>query len=162
MIDETIKRIQNIDLPLNRSAFLWDPRKTGKTTLLKQQFPKACWIDLLDFDVFLMLNRKPTRLREILNAQDSRDVVIDEAQKIPRLMDEIHWLIENKNYRFILSGSSARKLKRGNVNLLGGRAWQFELHPLVTKEIKDFNLDKALLSGLLPTHYIYQSAVKWI
>jgi predicted AAA+ superfamily ATPase len=68
-------------------------------------------------------------------------------------MDEIHWLIENRGFRFIMSGSSARKFKRGNVNLLGGRAWRFELYPLVTKELKAFNLEKALISGLLPSHY---------
>jgi predicted AAA+ superfamily ATPase len=152
--DTLIKRIQTLDIPKNRSAFLWGPRKTGKTTLLKQRFPDACWIDLLDYDLFILLSQNPKRLREILDSQNSRTVVIDEVQKIPRLMDEIHWLIENKKYRFILSGSSARKFRRGQVNLLGGRAWRFELYPLVTKELKkDFDLDKALLYGLLPAHY---------
>ena len=133
--NNTITRIQTVKLPADRSAFLWGPRKTGKTTLLKQQFPDACWIDLLNHDMFLSLSQKPTRLREILDAQSSRVVVIDEVQKIPHLMDEIHWLIENKNFQFILSGSSARKLKRSTVNLLGGRAWRFELFPLVHKFI---------------------------
>jgi uncharacterized protein len=152
---QTIPRIQFIRLPENRSAFLWGPRKTGKTTLLKQQFPDACWIDLLDHDRFLSLNQKPTRLRQILEAQSSGVVVIDEVQKIPHLMDEIHWLMENSQYQFILSGSSARKLKRSTVNLLGGRAWRFELYPLVTHELKnDFDLNKALLYGLLPAHYL--------
>jgi predicted AAA+ superfamily ATPase len=149
-----IKRIQQIKLPSNRSAFLWGPRKTGKTTLLKQQFSHAFWIDLLDYDLFLSLSQRPTRLRQILEAQTSKTVVIDEVQKIPHLMDEIHWLIENKGFRFILSGSSARKFRRGKVNLLGGRAWRFELYPLVTKELKEFNLEKALVSGLLPSHYL--------
>ena len=149
-----IKRIQKIDLPSNRSAFLWGPRKTGKTTLLRQQFSHACWIDLLDYDLFLLLSQRPTKLRQILEAQSSETVVIDEVQKIPHLMDEIHWLIENKGFRFILSGSSARKFRRGKVNLLGGRAWRFELYPLVTKELKDFNLEKALISGLMPSHYL--------
>lgn len=151
---EQIKRIQTLDIPQNRSAFLWGPRKTGKTTLLKQQFPKACWIDLLDYDLFMLLSRSPKRLREILENQSSKTVVIDEVQKIPQLMDEIHWLIENAKFRFILSGSSARKLRRGQVNLLGGRAWRFELYPLVTRELKEkFDLNKALLYGLLPSHY---------
>ncbi|MFH1627607.1 MAG: AAA family ATPase [Pseudomonadota bacterium] len=127
-----INRILKIELPENRSAFLWGPRKTGKTTLLRQQFPEAFWIDLLGYDLFLSLSRDPTRLRRILDAQPSQTVVIDEVQKIPHLMDEIHWLIENRAYRFVLSGSSARKLKRGDVNLLGGRAWRFELYPLVS------------------------------
>ncbi len=153
--DTIISRIQTILLPENRSAFLWGPRKTGKTTLLKQQFSNACWIDLLDHDLFLSLNQNPKKLRQILEAQPSHDVVIDEVQKIPHLMDEIHWLIENNKYRFVLSGSSARKLKRSTVNLLGGRAWRFELYPLVTHELKkDFNLNKALLYGLLPSHYL--------
>jgi predicted AAA+ superfamily ATPase len=150
-----IERIQDIKLPADRSAFLWGPRKTGKTTLLRQKFPDACWIDLLDHDIFLSLSRKPTGLRQILDAQSSRIIVIDEVQKVPDLMDEIHWLMENRDYRFILSGSSARKLKRSKANLLGGRAWRFELYPLVTHELKGkFHLEKALLHGLLPSHYL--------
>lgn len=149
-----IHRIQKIDLPADRSAFLWGPRKAGKTTLLKQQFPDACWIDLLDYDFFFSLNQNPKRLREIVMARDSKLVIIDEVQKIPSLMDEIHWLIENLDYSFIMSGSSARKLRRGNVNLLGGRAWRFELYPLVTREIGEFDLNKALLSGFLPSHFL--------
>lgn len=153
--DPLIKRILSINLPKKRSAFLWGPRKTGKTTLLKQQFAKACWVDLLDYNLFMLLSQNPMRLREILAAQSSRTVIIDEVQKIPHLMDEIHWLIENTEFNFILSGSSARKLKRGRVNLLGGRAWRFELFPLVTRELeKKFNLNKALLHGLLPSHYL--------
>jgi len=148
-----VHRIQKIDLPENRSAFLWGPRKAGKTTLLKQQFPDACWIDLLDYDFFFSLNQNPKSLREILNAQESKLVIIDEVQKIPSLMDEIHWLMENQGYSFIMSGSSARKLHRGNVNLLGGRAWRFELFPLVTREIGEFDLNKTLVSGFLPSHF---------
>jgi len=149
-----IERIQDIKLPPNRSAFLWGPRKTGKTTLLKQKFPDACWIDLLDHNIFISLNQKPGGLRQILEAQSSRVVVIDEVQKAPGLMDEIHWLIENRGYQFILSGSSARKLKRSSANLLGGRAWRFELYPFVTRELKEkFKLEKALLYGLIPSHY---------
>jgi len=149
LIDRTLK----IDLPPHRSAFLWGPRKTGKTTLLRQQFSNACWIDLLDYDLFLRLSQKPTQLRQILEAQPAKTVVIDEIQKVPQLMDEVHWLIENRGYRFVLSGSSARKFKRGQVNLLGGRAWRFELYPLVTPELKPLNLEKALVSGLMPSHY---------
>ncbi len=154
MAQEQIERIQEIRLPSDRSAFLWGPRKTGKTTLLKQKFPDACWIDLLDQEQFFLLTRKPTALRQILEAQSSRRVVIDEVQKVPGLIDEIHWLIENKGYQFILSGSSARKLKRSSVGLLGGRAWRYELYPLTTHELKNkFKLEKALLYGLIPPHY---------
>lgn len=149
-----IKRILDVSLPSGRSAFLWGPRKAGKTTLLKQQYPEASWIDLLDYDLFLSLSQRPTRLRQILEALEARTVVIDEVQKIPHLLDEIHWLIENRGYQFILSGSSARKLVRGKANLLGGRAWRFELYPLVTRELDAFDLDKALCCGLLPSHYL--------
>ena len=150
---ELVERFQKIDPPTDRSAFLWGPRKTGKTTLLRQQFPEACWIDLLDYDLFLSLSQRPSSLRQILEAQFSKTVVIDEVQKVPNLMDEIHWLIENRGYQFILCGSSARKVRRGKSGLLGGRAWRFELYPLVTKELKSFDLDRALHVGLIPSHY---------
>ena len=133
-------------------------RKTGKTTLLRQQFSEACWIDLLDFDLFLSLSQKPSYLRQILDAQFSKTEVIDEVQKVPALMDEIHWLIENRGYQFILCGSSARKIRRGKSGLLGGRAWRFELYPLVTKELKSFDLDRALQIGLIPAHYFAANA----
>ena len=150
---ELVERFQKIDPPTDRSAFLWGPRKTGKTTLLRQQFPEACWIDLLDYDLFLSLSQRPSSLRQILEAQFSKTVVIDEVQKVPNLMDEIHWLIENRGYQFILCGSSARKVRRGKSGLLGGRAWRFELYPLVTKELNSFDLDRALHVGLIPSHY---------
>ncbi len=149
-----IPRLLKLNLPESRSAFLWGPRKTGKTTFLKSHFPHAFWVDLLDYELFLALSREPKRLRRMLDAQPSQTVVIDEVQKIPHLMDEIHWLIENRGYRFVLSGSSARKLKRGEVSLLGGRAWRFELFPLVSGELGDFELEKALVSGFLPSHYL--------
>lgn len=155
---ELVERIQRIDPPADRSAFLWGPRKTGKTTLLRQQFPEACWIDLLDYDIFLSLSQRPSALRQILEAQFSKTVVIDEVQKVPNLVDEIHWLIENKGYQFILCGSSARKIRRGKSGLLGGRAWRFELYPLVTKELKSFDLDRALHVGLIPSHYFASNA----
>ncbi len=152
--DGLIKRILTLSPLPGRSAFLWGPRKTGKTTLLRQQYPEALWIDLLDYDLFLSLSQRPTRLGRILEAQHSEIVVIDEVQKIPQLLDEVHRLMEHKGYRFILSGSSARKLKRGKANLLGGRAWRFELYPLVTRELNSLNLNKALCFGLLPSHYL--------
>jgi len=151
---DTIERIQKIRLPSNRSAFLWGPRKTGKTTLLRQQYPEACWIDLLNYDLFFTLSQKPMRLRQMVEAQASKRVVVDEVQKVPHLMDEIHWLIEKKGYQFILSGSSARKFRRKDVNLLGGRAWRFELYPLVSQELECLDLDRALWTGLLPSHYL--------
>lgn len=149
-----VQRLQKIDLPPGRSAFLWGPRKTGKTTLLRQQFPQALLLDFLNYDLFLTLSRQPTQLRQMLDAQPSKQVIVDEVQKIPHLMDEIHWLIENKGHQFIMSGSSARKFRRGQVNLLGGRARRFELYPLVSAEVGTLDLGKVLHTGLLPPHYL--------
>jgi predicted AAA+ superfamily ATPase len=122
-------------------------------------FPKAIRYDLLLSDEYRRLAAQPSLLREELlaagiTADRQRDpVIIDEVQKIPELLDEVHWLIESKGIRFILCGSSARKLKRGHGNLLGGRALRYELFPLVFPEIPGFSLAKALNSGLLPRHY---------
>lgn len=140
----------------NESCFLWGPRQTGKSTLLKKLFPNAPYYDLLLADEFERLIRHPELLREELLAASRHKgpVIIDEVQKIPQLLDEIQWLIVNKNISFILCGSSARKLKRGSGNLLGGRALRYELYPLVSKEIPDFDLLCALNHGLLPRHYL--------
>jgi predicted AAA+ superfamily ATPase len=122
--------------------------------LLKKLFPDSLWFDLLHSDVFERLQKNPSQLREIaLASNPSKPIVIDEIQKIPALLDEIHWLIANKNFRFILSGSSPRKIIRSGANLLGGRALRYELYPLVSNEIPDFDLLKALNNGLLPRHY---------
>jgi predicted AAA+ superfamily ATPase len=138
----------------NESLFLWGARQTGKSTLLKKLFPDSLWFDLLHSDVFERLQKNPSQLREIaLASNPSKPIVIDEIQKIPALLDEIHWLIANKNFRFILSGSSPRKIIRSGANLLGGRALRYELYPLVSNEIPDFDLLKALNNGLLPRHY---------
>lgn len=153
-----IKRMLRINLPKGKSAFLWGPRKTGKTTHLKEAFPKSLTYDLLQTDLFLDLINRPYLLREQLLAstpQQLREpVIIDEVQKVPQLLDEVHWLIENKGFRFILCGSSARKLKRGKANLLGGRAWRFEMHPLVSREVKNLELLKVVNRGLIPAHYL--------
>jgi uncharacterized protein len=155
---KTYKRILNIDLPPGQSAFLWGPRKSGKSTFLKNRFPDSLIYDFLKTDLFLEFSKAPFLLREQLLAQDrsvlEHPVIIDEVQKIPQILDEIHWLIENKNIGFILCGSSARKLKRGKSNLLGGRAWRYEMFPLTFPEIDDFNLLSVLNSGLIPAHYM--------
>ncbi|HAW57753.1 MAG TPA: AAA family ATPase [Bacteroidales bacterium] len=154
----TVKRILEISLPRKQSAFLWGPRKAGKSTYLKQNFPESIYYDFLKTDVALEFIKGPALLREQLMAKDEmslkRPIIIDEVQKVPEVMDEVHWLIENKGLRFILCGSSARKLKRGKGNLLGGRAWQFEMFPLVTPELKDIDLLRALNHGLIPDHYL--------
>lgn len=151
-----VHRQLKISLPRGQSAFLWGPRKTGKTTLLHQLFPNSLRYDLLETDTFMRLNKEPHLLREELKAMPhiAQPVIIDEVQKIPALLDEIHSLIESEKMSFILCGSSARKLKRGHANMLGGRAWRFELFPLTTRELgKNFDLLTAVNHGLLPSHY---------
>jgi len=155
-----IKRILDFELPDGQSAFLWGPRQTGKSTYLKQRFPDSVWFDLLRTDLFLDLNRHPSLLREALLALDeearSHPVVIHEVQKVPALLDEVHWLMENRGLRFILSGSSARKLKRGKANLLGGRAWRFHLFPLTSIEVGNLDLIRVLNLGMLPRPYVQE------
>ncbi len=163
---QNIPRILKIDLPARQSAFLWGPRKTGKSTLLRQSFPDSLVYDFLQKDLYFELIKNPSLLRERILAKDkallSHPIILDEVQKIPEILDEVHWLIENKGLRFILCGSSARKLKRGQANLLGGRAWRFELFPLVSAELKDFDLKKAINHGLLPSHYLRENAARSI
>ncbi len=142
----------------NESLFLWGARQTGKSTLLKAMFPNSMYFDLLQTDVFERFQRAPFQLREMLQAnQQIEPVIIDEIQKIPALLDEVHWLIVNKGVRFILSGSSPRKIMRSGANLLGGRALRFELYPLTSAEIPDFDILKALNNGLLPRHYLAEN-----
>ncbi|MEK7166921.1 MAG: DUF4143 domain-containing protein [Patescibacteria group bacterium] len=147
-----LQKFQNLD---KESCFFWGPRQSGKSTLLKTLFPNSPYYDLLLSNEFERLNRHPSFLREELLARKSNNlpVIIDEVQKIPHLLDEIQWLIVNKNIQFILCGSSARKLKRSKGNLLGGRALRYELFPLVSHEIPKFDLIKALNNGLVPKHY---------
>ena len=148
-------RKQTFEGSAGESFFLWGARQTGKSTLLKKLFPRSLWFDLLQTDVFERFQRNPAQLREVIMAtQPSEPVVIDEIQKIPTLLDEIHWLIENTHTRFVLSGSSPRKIIRSQANLLGGRALRYELFPLVSSEIPDFDLRRALNHGLLPRHYL--------
>ena len=149
-----------IQLPRGQSAFLWGPRKVGKSTLLHRTFPESIVFDLLKTDLMLDFMRRPSLLRERLLATEparlAHPVIVDEIQKVPALLDEIHWLIENKGLSFILCGSSARKLRRGQVNLLGGRAWRYELFPLVTPELEltgDLDLLRILNRGTIPDHY---------
>jgi len=152
-------RIQDLSLSSKETCFLWGPRQTGKSTLLKTLFPGAMRFDLLLSTEYQRLLNRPSIIREQcmaagLDATSHQDpIIIDEIQKIPLLLDEVHWLIENKGLRFILCGSSARKLRHGHANLLGGRAIRYELYPLISSEIPDFSLIKALNSGLIPRHY---------
>jgi predicted AAA+ superfamily ATPase len=154
----SIDRIINMDLPVGQSAFLWGARKTGKSTLLKMRFPNSIVYDFLKTDLLFELTKRPALIREQLLARTPEElqhpVILDEVQKVPHLLDEVHWLIENKGIGFILCGSSARKLRRGHANLLGGRAWRFHMHPLTTRELPDLDLLRALNFGLIPAHYL--------
>lgn len=149
-----IKRVLNIDISGNNAAFLWGPRKSGKTTLLHQRFPDAKYYDLLNTDLKTALLIRPARLREEVLAENPDIVIVDEVQKVPALLDEIHWLLENTKSRFILCGSSARKLRHGAANLLGGRAWQFELFPFTTAELDEYDILRIVNHGLIPKHYL--------
>jgi uncharacterized protein len=143
------------------STFFWGARQTGKTTLLKQMFPDSIYIDFLINSEFLRFSSNSDLLREIVEANNSdKPVIIDEIQRLPELLNEVHWLIVNKGTQFILSGSSARKIIRAGVNLLGGRALRYELYPLVYSEIDNFNLNKVLSWGSLPRHYLSEKPKK--
>ncbi len=152
------KRILKIKTPQEQSIFLWGARQTGKSSYLKEKFPNSVYIDLLKTETLVQFARSPNLLREELLAlppeKFKTPVIIDEIQKVPALLNEVHWLIENKKIAFILCGSSARKLKEASTNLLGGRAWRYDFYPLTSAEIPDFDLLKALQNGLIPRHYL--------
>lgn len=154
-------RIQKILDIQDDSVFLWGARQVGKSTLVKKLFPDAKVYDLLKSDEYSRLLRKPQLLREeLISYDETKIVIIDEIQKIPSLLDEVHWLIVNRGIRFILCGSSARKLKRVGTNLLGGRALPVMLFPFVSAEISDFNLFRAINNGMIPRHYMVQNPQK--
>lgn len=151
-------KMQNIE---EESVFFFGARQTGKTTLLHQLFPNARYYDLLKSEEFDRLSRRPQLLREELQDFPERTlVVIDEIQKLPLLLDEVHWLMVNRDLRFVLTGSSARKLRRSGVNLLGGRAVVNNFYPLVSAEIPDFDINRAVNNGMLPRHYLVADAVR--
>ena len=148
-----MKRKLNINFSAKRSVFLWGPRKTGKTYWVKKYCPNSILIDLLKTDVFAEYASRPSLLRERFQ-NHSGLIVIDEIQMIPDLLNEIHWLIENSNVIFLMTGSSPRKLRRGHANLLGGRAWRYNMAPLTFQEIRGFDLEEIVISGLLPPHFL--------
>lgn len=142
--------------PPEYSFFLWGPRQIGKSSLLRDRYPSAAYRDLLITEVYLRYLQNPGLLREeFASAPPGRFVILDEIQKVPALLDEVHWLIENRGIHFGLCGSSARKVRRGHANLLGGRAVRVEMFGLVSAEIgEDFDLTRALNQGNLPKHYL--------
>lgn len=149
-------RILNLpELLEKKSFFLFGPRATGKTTLIRRQLPdSAAVIDLLDSRNYLTLSARPYELESIIKARKHEYVVIDEIQRIPDLLNEVHRLIENEEITFLLTGSSARKLRRGQANLLAGRVWEARLFPLCWKEIPRFDLNRYLRYGGLPAVYL--------
>ena len=156
---EIIKRLLQINLPPGKSAFLWGPRKVGKTYWISHTLPDVEIIDLLKTDVLAEYISRPALLRErYVNHQGL--IVIDEVQKAPSILDEVHWLIEKKGLSFLLTGSSARKLRRGHANLLGGRAWRRTMTPLSYVEVTGFDLERVMVSGLLPPHYLSSDPVE--
>ncbi|MBQ6211069.1 MAG: ATP-binding protein [Prevotella sp.] len=156
-----LQRILSLEEIQTDSIFLWGARQTGKSTLLHTLFPNARYYDLLKPNEYVRLHRNPEILIEETEMADKGEVIIiDEVQKIPALLDAVHWLMTNKELRFILCGSSVRKLYRCGANLLGGRAIRKTLYPLVSAEIPDFDIHRALNHGMLPRHYLAASPQK--
>jgi len=140
-------------LPIpDRSFFLLGPRGTGKSTWLNEMLPDALFVDLLRPETYREISARPERLREMVHGTpDRRTVVVDEVQRVPEVLTVVHELLETPDPpRFVLTGSSARKLRRGGVDLLAGRALHRTLHPFMAAELPDFDLDSALNTGLLP------------
>ncbi len=152
---EVIRILQLPELLQKKSFFLFGPRATGKSTLIRQQLQTGVTvIDLLDSRVYLQLLDSPSQLEAIINADGNDIVVIDEIQRIPELLNEVHRMIERRGLTFLLTGSSARKLRRGKANLLAGRVWEARLFPFIFREIADFNLERFLRYGGLPAVYL--------
>ena len=152
-------RIFDIENQLDEAMFLFGARQVGKSTLLQSCFKDAVYYDLLLPDIRKALKRNPVSFKEALSSKPAGTlVIVDEIQKVPELLDIVHWLMVNKGLRFILSGSSARKLKRSGANTLGGRAEPRTLFPLVWPEVTDFQIDKAVQNGMIPRHYLAADA----
>ncbi|GAB6090624.1 ATP-binding protein [Spirochaeta dissipatitropha] len=151
------RKLDMNNLLADRSCFLLGPRQSGKSSYIRHQLIEtpALTVDFLEQDTFYLYQREPSRLRHISEAKKLHDtlIIIDEVQRHPDILQDVHWLIENRQIRFLLTGSSARQLKRKGTNLLGGRARMRNLHPLSWSEITDFSLEKALYRGLLPPHW---------
>lgn len=156
-------RILQLPLKESSSIFLFGPRGTGKTHWVKEHIPKALYLDLLEFSLYSALSANPGRLEQLIPPDFTDWIIIDEVQRVPDLLNEVHRLIEHKKLRFILTGSSARSLKRRGVNLLAGRALRYTMHPLVIQELgNDFNLVHALECGLLPSVIQHPNPKKYL
>ncbi len=157
-MSQIVQRVLALPDLAKHSVFLWGPRRTGKTYWIRQHLDGAPVIDLLQTDVFAEYASRPALLRERFSVPESTKrrgpIVIDEVQKLPALLDEVHWLIEHRKLTFLLTGSSARKLRRGHANLLAGRARRREMRPLCFPEIHRLDLERIVVSGLLPPHFL--------
>lgn len=150
-----IERILQIKKELDSSIFLFGARQTGKSTVLRQQFPNSIYIDLLDSTLRERFSRRPALLYEMLqDKEEGTLVIIDEIPEVPELLNEAHRLIVKQGLVFILCGSSARKLKRKGKNILGGRAFPVYFYPFVSAEIPEFDIDRAVNYGMIPPHYL--------
>ncbi|OGI12000.1 MAG: ATPase [Candidatus Margulisbacteria bacterium GWF2_35_9] len=157
------KRALSLPLEEKSSLFLFGPRGTGKTSWLKTIKQQALYLDLLDFSVYEKLSASPDRLRTFIVSPNTQWVIIDEVQRVPELLQEVHRLIESQKIRFILTGSSARSLRKKGVNLLAGRALTFYMHPLIPSELGDaFSLERALTYGLLPSVITHENPQKYL
>ncbi len=165
-----IERALKLPKKPDQSFFLWGPRKTGKSTLLKSTYQEAKFIDLLETDTYIKYLNEPWQLRKEIEYELEKGtlnkklpIVIDEVQRVPFLLDEVHLMIEKHRLFFVLCGSSARKVKRGRANLLGGRALRYELCGLSAIELKeDFSLEQILNRGYIPKHYLNNNYKKQI
>ena len=156
-----LPRILNLNNEIDSSIFLFGARQTGKSTILRQQFPQAIYIDLLDSSVKERYRRNPALLYDMLKDKtEGTLVIIDEIPEVPSLLDEVHRLIVESGLVFILCGSSARKLKRKGHNTLGGRAYPVYLYPFVSAEIPDFDIDRAVTFGMIPPHYLAKNPTR--
>lgn len=168
-MSEYIKRHLEISFPKqSRAVFLWGARKTGKSTYLNKTYPNSPRIDLLSHSSYFKYLKNPSLLFEefnskVIKSSEQTPIIIDEVQKVPALLDEVQRLIESEKQYIILCGSSARKLKRNQANLLGGRAWKYKLLPFSSIELGNkFNISKALNKGLIPDHYFEENHIKSI
>jgi len=157
------KRLLQLPLQGQSSLFLFGPRGTGKTSWIKTTMKDDLYFDLLDFSTYSSLAANPSRLENLIPKDYKKWVIIDEVQRVPELLNEVHRLIEKNRTRFLLTGSSARSLRKKGVNLLAGRALTYHLHPLVIQEIgEQFDLNHALMYGLLPTSIAHEDPKKYL
>ncbi len=157
------KRILNLPLNGSSSIFLFGPRGTGKTSWIRTTMRDALYFDLLDFNTYSPLAANPARIENLIPHDYTGWIVIDEVQRIPELLNQVHRLIESRKLRFLLTGSSARSLRRSGINLLAGRALRYTMHPLVIQELETaFNLPNALQYGMLPSVFSHQDPKKYL